>query len=95
MATTLLCGFDPAQERNAFLAVRNRLEGVLTSGEPPVVEKNVLVLEVTLSDDVPAEQVSAAIRTLANLASRPESGITTAWTTIPANTEGLQRQYSV
>jgi hypothetical protein len=94
MATTLRVDFEAAQARNALLAIQNRLEGVLTSGEPIEIMRGASYLEVTLGDEVVQEQVQAAIKTLANLVNRPESGITSAVVTTPENRDSYPRVYS-
>ena len=95
MTTDLTVLIDPAEARNARLELLNRIEGVVTLLDNPVViERSGDSLIVRLSDDLPEEEVRAAIKTLANLVGRPGSGIISAVQAAPENTEGLQRVYS-
>lgn len=98
MPTLMTVTIDPAQKRNAREELRTRVEGNLTRNlDDPVVirEVDASTLEVQIPDAVPAEEVSAVIRTIANLVRRPESGILSNVLVSPENTEGLQRHYSV
>ena len=61
--------------RNAKIEVQNRLEGVLTTSDPVEVGETATELQITFTDTTPDEEVRAALRTLANLADRPGSGI--------------------
>jgi len=97
MATLLTVDIDPALRRNARLELQNRLEGVISQLDDPVVIRDVdaNTLEVQLPDALPAEELQAAIRTVANLVSRPGSGVLTAVQVNPEDTSGAQRSYSV
>lgn len=98
MATLLTVTIDPAFLRNAREELRTRVEGNVTRNlDDPVTIRNVdaNTLEVQLPDALPAEELNAVIRTVANLVSRPESGIIGNVLVTPENTEGLQRSYSV
>jgi hypothetical protein len=96
MATLLTVDIDPAQRRNAREELRTRLEGNITLLDDPVVIRDgATYLEAQLPDALPAEELAAIIRTLANLVRLPESCIVGNVQVNPENSEGLQRQYSV
>ena len=96
MATLFTVDIDPDQRRNARLELQNRLEGVISLLDDPVVIRDgATFLEVQLPDALPAEELQAAIRTVANLVRRPSSGILSNLQVSPENTDGLQRSYSV
>ena len=97
MATLVTVTIEAAQKRNARLELQNRLEGVISLLDDPVTirEVDATTLEVQLPDALPEEELRAAIRTLANLVARPESGILSAIQVSPEETGGLQRRYSV
>jgi len=95
VATALRFTIDPAQKRNARLSLQNRLEGLITLlDDPVVIEEGSNFLEVELPDALPTEELQAALRTLANLVNRPESGILSAATVTPAVQEDIPRVYS-
>jgi len=97
MATLITVTIDPAQKRNARSELQTRVEGNVTLLDEPVVirEVDASTLELQLPDALPAEELSAIIRTLANLVRRPESGILSNVVVTPEDTSGAQRQYSV
>lgn len=96
MTTALRFSTDAAHLRNARLALQNRVEGLVSLlDDPVVIEEGADFLEVQLSDDLPEEELQAAIRTLANLVGRPGSGITELTLVSPEVRDGLQRVYSV
>ena len=97
MATLLTVTIDAAQRRNAREELRTRVEGNVTLLDDPVVIRDVseTELEVQLPDALPAEELAAVVRTVANLVQRPESGILSAVQLNPENTDGIQRRYSV
>jgi len=96
MATLLTVTIDPTQRRNAREELQTRLEGAISLLDNPVViADGTTYLEVQLPDALPAEELGAVVRTIANLVGRPESGIIGPVLLNPENTDGLQRQYSV
>jgi len=96
MATNLRVTIDPAQERNALLALQSRVEGALTLQDDPVtILRGAGFLEVQLPDATPEEEVRSVIKGIANLVLRAESGITGAVTSAPEDLNALQRTYSV
>ena len=66
-----------ADDRNARRIVENRLAGVMTQGEPIAIGNvtNPNGLQVIFPETMPQEDVLAVVRTLANVAARPGSGI--------------------
>ncbi len=64
-----------ADDRNARIIIQNRLEGVMTQSEPIAIESVTGGLQVVFPETMPQADVLAAVRTLANVAARPGSGI--------------------
>jgi len=96
MATLLTVDIDPAQRRNARLELQNRLEGVISQLDNPIVIRDAgNFLEAQLPDALPAEELAAVLRTVANLVRRPGSGLLGNVQVNPENTSGAQRSYSV
>lgn len=96
MATLLTVDINPAQRRNAREELQTRLQGNITLLDDPVVIRDgATYLEAQLPDALPAEELAACVRTVANLVRRPESGLIGNVRVSPENTEGLQRRYSV
>jgi len=96
MATLLTVDIDPAQRRNAREALQTRLQGNITLLDDPVtIRDGATFLEASLPDALPAEELAACIRTIANLVRRPESGLLGNIRTTPEEHVGTQRSYSV
>lgn len=95
--TVLELPLTGSDDRNALVAVQGRLEGVLTTGEPLSIERTGTSLRLEFPDTVPDEQVRACLRTLANLADRPGSGVGRGYTftlSYDLQADALQREFS-
>lgn len=96
MATLLTVTIDPALRRNAREELRTRVEGAVSLLDNPVViADNTSSLEVQLPDALPAEELKAIVRAVANLVGRPGSGLLGPVALSPDAMNGLQRVYSV
>lgn len=96
MSTNLRVTVDPAQERNALLALQSRVEGAVALLDDPVtILRGADFLEVQLPDALPAEELRSVISGIANLVGRPGSGVIGAVTVVPEDLSGAQRSYSV
>lgn len=95
--TVLEIPLTGADDRNAIAAVQSRLAGVIVTGDPVTIARTGNSLQIQFDDVTPDNEINAALRTLANLADRPGSGIGRGYTFTAgydANAEGLQREFS-